>query len=103
MRRAAKTDRNQQEIVKAFRDIGARVQVLSAVGKGCPDILVGFRGVNVLVEIKDGDKPPSARALTSDQVKWHDAWSGQVCVAEDITDAIDKVVEVAKEFQRFSA
>jgi hypothetical protein len=92
---AAKTDANQKNVVKAFRDIGASVQILSAVGKGCPDVLVGFRGCNVLVEIKDGDKPPSARKLTTDQVKWHESWAGQVCVATDITDAINQVIKAA--------
>ena len=97
MRRAAKTDRNQIEIVKAFRQIGATVQVLSAVGKGCPDILVGWRGRNALIEIKDGDKPPSARALTADQIRWHGQWAGQVIVAESVEDAVTKV---AKELPR---
>ena len=91
MRRAAKTDRNQQEIVKAFRQIGATVQVLSAVGHGCPDILVGWRGRNFLVEVKDGEKPPSARRLTADQAAWHDTWGGQVMVADSIEDAVTRV------------
>lgn len=95
MRRAAKTDANQAEVVKAFRQIGATVQILSAVGKGCPDVLVGFRGVNVLVEIKDGSKVPSAQKLTADQVGWHEAWAGQVCVANSITDAVEQVIRVS--------
>lgn len=95
MRTRSRTDRNQQEIVSAFRDIGARVQVLSAVGKGCPDLLVGFRGVNVLVEVKDGGRVPSERKLTADQVRWHGSWAGQVCVAEDITDAVQKVIDIS--------
>lgn len=95
MRRAAKTDRNQAEIVKAFRQIGANVQILSAVGKGCPDLLVGFRGVNVLVEVKDGEKAPSDRKLTTDQVRWHDSWPGQVCIAEGIQDAVEKVIRIS--------
>jgi hypothetical protein len=96
MRRAAKVDRNQAEIVKAFRDCGMTVQVLSAVGKGCPDTLVGFRGINVLVEIKDGEKPPSEQKLTQDQVTWHGSWAGQVCVANSINDAIEQVISVAR-------
>jgi hypothetical protein len=94
MRHAAKVDANQKAIVSAFRRIGASVQVLSAVGKGVPDVLVGFRGVNVLVEIKDGSLAPSARALTSDQVRWHAAWAGQVCVADSVPDAVEKVIAV---------
>jgi hypothetical protein len=97
MRRAAKVDRNQAEIVKAFRQIGATVQVLSAVGKGCPDLLVGWRGRNFLVEIKDGELVPSARQLTADQQRWHGAWAGSVIVATSIEDA---VTQVAKESLR---
>ena len=44
MRRAARVDRNQAEIVVALRAGGASVQPLHAVGKGVPDLLVGWRG-----------------------------------------------------------
>lgn len=86
-RRAAKIDRNQPEIVAALRSIGATVEILSAVGKGCPDILVGYRGQNYLLEIKDGLKPPSQRQLTKDQVPWHEIWQGQVAVVTNIDEA----------------
>lgn len=89
MRRiASKVDRNQAEIVAALRAIGATVQLLHSVGAGCPDILCGFRGRNVLLEIKDGNKPPSARKLTADQVEWHGGWKGQVAVVEDVDAAL---------------
>jgi len=91
MRRAAKVDRNQNEIVDALRKIGASVQPLHAVGQGCPDILVGWRGMNTVLEIKDGSKPPSARKLTPDQVEWHEAWRGQVTVVETVEQAIEAV------------
>ena len=80
--RAARTDRNQSEIVSAFRRAGATVQPLHQVGRGCPDLLVGFSGLNLLVEVKNPDKPPSARQLTEDQVRWHESWRGQVAVIE---------------------
>ncbi|GAB3763573.1 hypothetical protein GCM10028796_17310 [Ramlibacter monticola] len=80
MRRAAKVDRNQPEIVAALRRIGADVFSLAAVGDGIPDLLVGFRGTTYLLEVKDGSKPPSARQLTDDQIKWHAAWRGGRCV-----------------------
>jgi hypothetical protein len=83
MRRASKVDRNQTEVVEALRSIGASVQILSAVGKGCPDLLVGHRGSNYLLEVKDGELSPSARKLTPDQREWHGAWSGQVTVVDD--------------------
>lgn len=93
MRRACRTDATQTEIVKAFRQIGASVQILSAVGKGCPDTIIGFRGRNIFVEIKDGSKSPSEQKLTADQINWHANWAGQRCVANSIEDAICKVIE----------
>ncbi len=83
MRRNPKTDRNQPEIVEALRKIGATVQILSAVGKGCPDLLVGYNQRNYLLEVKDGELVPSARKLTPDQKQWHHQWQGQVTVVDD--------------------
>ena len=53
---ARRTDANQKEIVKTFRDAGAYVIDLSRVGKGCPDLCVGFGGLTILVEVKSGEK-----------------------------------------------
>ena len=50
------------------------------VGRGCPDLLVGYRGVNYLLEVKDGEKPKSAQKLTPDEDAWHFMWMGQVAV-----------------------
>ena len=89
--KAAKVDRNQAEIVGALRAVGASVQHLHAVGQGCPDLLVGFRGRCFAIEVKDGLLPPSARKLTPAQEKWHGAWRGHVAVvtsAEEATAAI---------------
>lgn len=88
MRRAARTDSNHAEVVDALRRCGASVQSLASVGGGVPDLLVGFRGHTLLIEIKDGQKPPSERALTPDQVAWHSGWRGaQVWVITDVSEA----------------
>jgi hypothetical protein len=55
---------------------------------GCPDILVGYKGINLLVEVKNGSLPPSARRLTPPQQKWHSNWLGQVCTIKDNLEAI---------------
>lgn len=89
MRRAAKIDANQPEIVKGLRQAGAFVQSLAAVGNGCPDLMVGFRGVTLAMEIKDGSKPPSERRLTKDQLAWHAAWlGGPLCVVDSLDAAL---------------
>ena len=89
MRRAAKIDANQPEIVQAYQDAGATVEHLHAVGGGCPDLLVGYQGKNYLIEVKDGSKKPSAQALTADQVRWHFQWRGQVQTANSVEAALN--------------
>ena len=89
MRRAAKVDANQPAIVSALRRAGASVQSLAAIGDGCPDLLVGYAGITALVEVKDGSKPPSARALTPDQQQWHQTWQGgTLAVVPDVEAAL---------------
>lgn len=88
MRRAAKVDANQSEIVQALRQVGASVALLHSVGKGVPDLAVGYRGANYLLEVKDGAKKPSDRNLNADQVEWHQAWRGQAAVAETVKEAL---------------
>lgn len=88
---AKRVDDNQGAIVQALRQVGARVQLLHAVGRGCPDLLVGFRGLNVLLEVKDGSKPPSARKLTADEQAWHDDWPGQVAVVASADEALTAI------------
>lgn len=88
MRRAARIDANQTQIVSALRSVGASVELLSAVGKGCPDLLVGYRNENILMEVKDGKKPQSERKLTSDQIVWHREWKGVVHVVKSIDEAL---------------
>ena len=94
--RAAKADRNQPEIVAALRMLGVTVQHLHKVGEGCPDILCGVIGKNVLMEIKDGEKIPSKRKLNNDQVEWHKNWRGQVAVVETVDQAIEVIQKARK-------
>jgi hypothetical protein len=81
--RDAKSDANQAEIVAALRRAGASVQDLHRVGNDCPDLLVGFRGINFIIEIKTlGGK------LTPGQALWHLKWNGSVSVAWSIEDTL---------------
>jgi hypothetical protein len=91
VRRAAKIDANQNEIVKALRKLGASVWITSGLGKGAPDLVIGFRNKNYLAELKDGSKPPSARKLTDDEKEFHKLWYGQVAVIESVEQAIELI------------
>lgn len=89
MRRAARTDANHAEIVKALRAAGCFVQSLASIGKGCPDILFLCRQKWFLAEVKDGKKPPSRRNLTPHEQRWHElAGMGMVYVIESVEDAL---------------
>lgn len=95
MRLRARVDDNQKEIVAGLRKMGASVQSIAAMGGGVPDLLVGYRGVNLLLEVKDGRKPPSGRKLTEDEAKWHRNWTGQVVVVECLEDAVEALLKEA--------
>ena len=95
MRRAAKTDANQREVVAALRAAGASVQLLHAVGEGCPDLLVGYKGLNMLLEVKDGSKPPSAQKLTPQQEEWHRDWRGHRVVVNSPEAALTAIGVIA--------
>ncbi len=88
LRRAARVDDNQEEIVKSLRKLGYSVAITSAVGNGFPDIVVGGRNGNYLMEIKDPAKVPSKRVLTKDQQIFHSEWRGQISVIESTEEAI---------------
>jgi Holliday junction resolvase len=88
--RAAKVDSNHADIVKALRTCGASVQSLATVGDGCPDLAVGVRGITHLVEIKDGNKVPSAQELLDTQIKFQSRWNGSpVVVLKSVEMAVN--------------
>ena len=82
--RAAKIDQNQVEIVNALRKHGAFVVSLASVGKGVPDLLIGYKRHTILMEIKFGNNK-----LTEDQIVFHGKWTGGVlAVVTDIESAL---------------
>lgn len=88
MRKRGRTDSNQQEIVDALRQAGCSVLVLSGVGHGCPDLLVGRAGMNYLLEVKDGKAPPSKQRLTKPELRFFQGWRGHAQVVTDVLDAL---------------
>lgn len=89
MRRAARVDENQGLIVKALRACGATVRVITQ-GDGIPDLLVGYRGHTILMEVKDGNKPPSARQLTTAEQIFFDQWTGgKLFIVNSVEEALD--------------
>ena len=91
MRRAARVDDNHRSIAVALKAIGCSVLSLAPLGKGAPDLLVGYWGRNTILEVKDGSKPPSKRRLTPDEEAFAEAWRGQYAVVETVEQAIEAV------------
>ena len=96
MRKAARIDANQEQVVSVLRAAGATVQSLASVGKGVPDLLVGYKGQTLLMEIKDGNKPNSQRLLTEDQLKWHGSWKGGALAIVDSPESALMMIGVIK-------
>lgn len=68
---------------------GVKVEITSSLGNGFPDLVVGYRGVTHLWELKDGNKPKSAQKLTPDEQNWIARWTGKkVNIITNIDDAI---------------
>ena len=65
-RRAAKRDPNERTILEALRKVGAVCWQLDKPA----DVLCGFRGRFTTLEIKDGSKPASKRALTPAEAEY---------------------------------
>lgn len=87
--RAKKIDANQTEVVRALRKIpGVSVAITSALGKGYPDLNVGYKGRTYLFELKDGSKPESARKLTPDEVEFQGKWTGHYAVVNSLDDIL---------------
>ena len=89
---ARRIDANQNEIVNALRGKGASVRVVTQ-GDGIPDLLVGYRGVTILMEVKDGQKAPSARKLTEAEQKFFNGWEGGLLVVVNSADEALDVLE----------
>lgn len=80
-RRSGRVDANHAAIVRRFREWGWSVQSLAAIGDGCPDLVVAFKGRLELVEIKREKAKPNPL-----QVAWHDAWESEVLIVRTIDD-----------------
>ena len=79
MFRAARKDANHKQIVELFRGLGWSVLDVAQL-KNCCDIFVAKNGLTIAIEIKDGNKPPSARKLTPGELKFKERWSGDYAI-----------------------
>lgn len=87
VRRAARIDANQPEIVAALRRAGATVELHHAYPVGY-DLLVHYAGQSVRTEVKDGSKPPSACKLTEREEEARDNNPATYAVVHSVDEAI---------------
>jgi hypothetical protein len=84
-----RTDANQKDIVEMVRKLpGASITSTHTIGKGFPDLVIGYKGINYLIELKDGNKPKSQKKLTPDEVEFHLKWNGQIAICENFEDIL---------------
>jgi hypothetical protein len=89
-RYAKARDTNEAEIVRELRAVGATVVLLDQP----VDLLVGFRGRNFLLEVKQPIGPrggSSHSALTSDQIEFFQLWRGEVIVVRSPEAALQAI------------
>ena len=87
----ARVDENQKEIVRKIRKNypEATVHCTHEVGDGFPDTVVGYRGFNFILEIKNPEQPPYKRKLQGKEKDFHRDWKGQVDVVEFFEDFVE--------------
>lgn len=91
MRRAAKRDTSEREIINMLVGCGFSVYQLNQP----VDLLVGHRGKNFLVECKSGTKG-YGKTLNDNQRDFNDAWRGaKVVTLHSAQDAQDWAVAVS--------
>jgi len=90
-----KPDRNHQEIIKFIRSIGGVVLDCKSL-KNAFDILVGYKGKLYIIEIKDGQKPPSQRKLTKGEIQCREMFESVGCdyYVVTSTEDINKLLEL---------
>lgn len=85
MRARGRTDANQGIIVRALRQIGVRVVVISSRGDNCPDLVAAFRGRTVLIEVKN---PSGRNRLSLGQKLWLEDWPGEAAIIRTPHEAL---------------
>ena len=87
----ARVDSNHKEIVAALRKAGATVVSLAAIKHGCPDLLVGYAGETILMEVK----MPKGK-FTPDQLDFLSKWKGGAISRVDSVEAAIRALGITR-------
>ena len=94
MKYGAKKDANHHEVVEAMQKAGASVIDMSHVGRGFPDLIVGFQSKTILMEIKNPKTAYGKRGLNKNQLKWKEQWTGGTYCVVDGPEAALRMINV---------
>ena len=83
----SRRDKNHAEIRDALREFGASVADTASLGDGFPDLVVGWNGVNYLLEVKSGNGK-----LTPLEQQFAEDWRGQVITVRTVEESIALVI-----------
>ena len=92
----ASRDRNHHSIVKKFERMGASVIDLSQIGRGKTDLLIGYCGIDQLVEVKlpEGRFGGTAHSkLNHRQVAFQHKWRGRSPVVVRTEEEVERLLE----------
>jgi hypothetical protein len=87
-----RTDRNHTEILNGLRQAAIGAVSIASVGGGVPDLIAGFRGICIVLEVKVPGKKPNAG-----QVAFREQWPGPYAVVTTPEEAVLAVLRHAKE------
>lgn len=90
--KALRVDANQAAIVSALRAAGATVWII-----GRPlDLLVGFNGVTLLIEVKDPKSAYGKKGANRNQREFMETWTGGPVCLVDGPEAALRAIAVIK-------
>jgi hypothetical protein len=93
-RYASRIDVNQPQIVEAFRKMGCSVKHMHTAGSGIPDLLCGYGGLTLLVEVKT-----EKGKLNPRQQEWLEDWTGGHYVVRNLDD-VERLVSMVRNWHR---
>lgn len=86
-------DQGQQEAIALVRDLPASVEITTGLGRGKPDLIVGFQGLTTWVEFKREEKTAAQKRLRASQTDWLKTWRGSpVLVVDNGMDLVQALI-----------
>jgi hypothetical protein len=92
-------DANEPEIIAELEAVGAAVVRLDPSVAGLPDLLVGYRGRNILMEVKMPPGPQGGTShapLSEDQLAFMQAWPGPCVVVRTPKQALHALEDATR-------